>query len=136
MEDNFDLKKFIVENKSMERSNPYLAKGLKEEEDKDILKAKIREMVKTALNKDEDLSEAKSDEEEEVEDTEEVDVVDDGDMPEDGFEDEAPAVEGDEAELMDHLEAAIEVARGLGDEELVTQLGNTITFFTRQHIAK
>ena len=139
MNDNFDLQKFLKENKTMEQGNPYLAKSLKEEDSKDSLREKIREMVLAELATEEEVYEAKADDEEvedvEVEDTEEVDIVDDEDMPEGGFEEDS-AVGGDEGELMDHLEAAIEVARGLGDEELVTQLGNTITFFTRQHIAK
>ena len=36
----------------------------------------------------------------------------------------------------DSLEAALEAARELGDEKLVSQIGNTITFFTRAHIVK
>ena len=36
----------------------------------------------------------------------------------------------------DSLEAAQEAARSLGDEKLVDQIGNTITFFTRSQIVK
>jgi len=41
MKDNFDLKKFLTENKVAESSNPYLKTSLKE----DTLRAKIREMI-------------------------------------------------------------------------------------------
>ena len=43
---------------------------------------------------------------------------------------------GDKAAVSDNLEAALEAARALGDEKLVDQIGNTITFFTRAHIVK
>ena len=38
--------------------------------------------------------------------------------------------------IMGNLEAAIEKARELGDEKLIDQIGNTITFYTRQYISK
>jgi hypothetical protein len=43
---------------------------------------------------------------------------------------------GDKKDVSDNLEAALEAARALGDEKLVDQIGNTITFFTRAHIVK
>ena len=38
--------------------------------------------------------------------------------------------------VQDNLEAALEAARELGDEKLVDQIGNTLTFFTRNHVVK
>ena len=43
---------------------------------------------------------------------------------------------GDKKVVDDSLEAALEAARSLGDEKLVDQIGNTITFFTRSQIVK
>ena len=34
------------------------------------------------------------------------------------------------------LEKALEAAKGLGNEKLVTQIGNTITYFTRSEVIK
>jgi len=79
------------------------------------------------INETKSLDEAEDEETEE----EEVEVVDTEDMPEEGEE-----VVSDNGGIMSHLEAAIEIARDLEDEKLIDQIGNTITFYTRQHIAK
>jgi len=75
-------------------------------------------------------------EEEDVED-EEIDIdVDDKEMDMD-IEDEGEiGLTGDKKVVDDSLEAALEAARSLGDEKLVDQIGNTITFFTRSQIVK
>ena len=149
----------------MEKSNKYVAATLKEDkkveekkplkEGKDALREKIKNMVMAemadmedpmkeeideascgyeedgmgeAMNEAED--EIESDESEDIETEEEVDVVDKEDMPEE--ED----VVTDKGGIMSNLEAAMEKARELGDEKLIDQLGNTITFYTRQHISK
>ena len=148
MKDNFDLKKYLKENKTIENSNRYLSNTLKEDEQKDQLRSKVRKMILKEMESmnystmDEDLYEVKDEEEEisdgegdvEVEDeTEEVEVVDSEEFDE---TDETEEGSGDEDGVMSHLEAAMEAARDLGDEKLIDQLGNTITFYTRQHIAK
>ena len=94
-------------------------------------KKSLDDGIKTAdsyMNEAED--EIESDESEDIETEEEVDVVDTEDMPEE--ED----VVTDKGGIMSNLEAAMEKARELGDEKLIDQLGNTITFYTRQHISK
>ena len=86
-----------------------------------------------------EISEAKKDKEE---DTEEIDVETDteevdtemGDMG--GMDTGNKGLTGDKKVIDDSLEAALEAARELGDEKLVSQIGNTITFFTRAHIVK
>ena len=50
--------------------------------------------------------------------------------------DATPELAGDEKEIMNNLETALEFAKQKGDEKLVDQIGNTITFFTRQYIVK
>jgi len=52
------------------------------------------------------------------------------------FQDAETEVGGVSGEVQDNLEAALEAAKGLGDEELTKQIGNTLTFFTRQHVVK
>tara|TARA_R110002072_G_scaffold302201_2_gene484302 strand:- start:261 stop:860 length:600 start_codon:yes stop_codon:yes gene_type:complete len=94
-------------------------------------KKSLDDGIKTAdsyMNEAED--EIESDESEDIETEEEVDVVDTEDIPEE--ED----VVTDKGGIMSNLEAAMEKARELGDEKLIDQLGNTITFYTRQHISK
>tara|TARA_R110000751_G_scaffold9079_4_gene34854 strand:+ start:1890 stop:2591 length:702 start_codon:yes stop_codon:yes gene_type:complete len=229
MKDNFDLKKFLVENKSIENSNPFLKEdartdaeeegyldGMKDE--KEDLKSKIREMIINELTTlkhdpesidDEDLKggrageeqsdmddigaesgfleEAKEDEdeedygkplpspfkddpdspfiddynpditeegieeakeEEEVEEKEEEVTDEEGDEEEEidveaeetetetggGLEDIAADMEGDESDLMDHLISALKVSKGMDNEKLTTQIGNTLKFFVGEYI--
>ena len=203
MKDNFDLKKFLSENKTIEKSNPFLNESYDEfqrddkgsknvtakdtgEEDaygagfeagkRDALRAKIREMIISELEDyqdfdeeevdmgeedlktifrgeysvdnpnfdpfgDDELYEAKKDEEESTEeevDAEEevdVDVTDEEftDEEEDGMD--VPEMEGDEGEILNHLMKALGMAKSAGDEKLIKQIGNTVTFLTRQYIS-
>ena len=50
MKDNFDLKKFLTENKTIENSNPFL-KEAKEKEEK-FNKSKIEKAIKAILKKE------------------------------------------------------------------------------------
>lgn len=148
MKDNFDLKKFLTENKTIEKSNPYLKEEMSDsvKEDKDIksaLREKIREMVIDELE-DTSLEEAKKDEEEtpkedveaeeEVETEEDVDITDEETPEEEGGMD-VPEMEGDEGEILNHLMKALGMAKSAGDEKLIKQIGNTVTFLTRQYIS-
>ena len=83
------------------------------------------------------MMEAEGDEEEvDVEDTEEVDVdVEDTDGDDIDVTDNAEVeMTGDKKEIQDNLQAALEAAKALGDQKLIDQIGNSITFFTRTHI--
>jgi hypothetical protein len=83
---------------------------------------------------------------EEVEDVEDVEVTDteeempaDEEMPAEeapagGLEDIAADMEGTEADLMDHLMKAFQIAKGTGNEKLETQVGNTLKFFVSEYI--
>jgi len=86
---------------------------------------------------EEEVEDIEVDTEEEIED---VDVDVDADVEDAGevdVEDDAKVeLTGDKKDVSDNLEAALEAARALGDEKLVDQIGNTITFFTRAHIVK
>jgi DNA-binding phage protein len=175
MKDNFDLKKFLTENKTIEKSNPYLKEEMsdseKEKVDREVdavrddldqisklakdagedaediksaLREKIREMVIAELE-DTSLEEAKKDEEEtpeedveaeeEVETEEDVDVTDEETTGEEGDEMNVPEMEGDEGEILNHLMKALGMAKSAGDEKLIKQIGNTVTFLTRQYIS-
>ena len=98
---------------------------------------------------EEDLDEAKKKKDEEVTDvkttdTETTDTTEE--LPaEDAPADEAPAtgtgledvvadMEGTEGELMDHLMSAFKIAKGMNNEKLETQVGNTLKFFVSEYI--
>lgn len=157
MKDTFDLTKFLKENKSLENLNPTF-KSLNENKH---IKDKIKEMILAELDindttdaynptyegVDVDLEEAKKDKE--VEDVETTDVettdtteeVPAEDAPAEeapatggGLEDIAADMEGTEGDLMDYLMKALKVAKGMNNEKLETQIGNTLKFFVSEYI--
>jgi hypothetical protein len=89
-----------------------------------------------------DIDEAKK-KDEEVEDVEITDTTEelpaDEEMPAEeapagGIEDLAADMKGTEADLMDHLMKAFQIAKGMGNEKLETQVGNTLKFFVSEYI--
>jgi hypothetical protein len=89
-----------------------------------------------------EIDEAKKKDEEEVEvtdtETEELPVEDE---PTDeapatggGLEDIAADMEGTEGDLMDALMKSLKIAKGMGNEKLETQIGNTLKFFVSEYI--
>jgi hypothetical protein len=93
-----------------------------------------------------DIDEAKK-KDEEVEDVEDVEVTDtEEEMPAEdapaedapeatgGIEDLAADMKGTEADLMDHLMKAFQIAKGMNNEKLETQVGNTLKFFVSEYI--
>jgi len=134
-----------------------LEKDMKDDK-KASLKAKIKEMIVAELDgaavvaqdydpvyEGEEVEEAKK-KDEEVEDVEDVEVTDteeempaDEEMPAEetpagGLEDIAADMEGTEGDLMDHLMKAFQIAKGMGNEKLETQVGNTLKFFVSEYI--
>lgn len=93
-----------------------------------------------------DIDEAKKKDEdvENVEDVEDVEVTDTTEeVPAEeapaaemtgGIEDLAANMEGTEADLMDHLMKAFQIAKGMNNEKLETQVGNTLKFFVSEYI--
>jgi len=126
MKDNFDLKKFLVENKSIENSNPFLKENQYEKDaeaddaehidalEKDMaddkkasLQDRIREMIINELSEEmgpedkmsddeESLEEAKEDEEEEEIETDESEEEE---TPEEGGEEEVESEETEEVDV-------------------------------------
>ena len=89
-----------------------------------------------------DIDEAKK-KDEEVEDVEVTDTEEempaDEEMPAEeapagGIEDLAADMKGTEADLMDNLMKAFQIAKGMGNEKLETQVGNTLKFFVSEYI--
>ena len=95
------------------------------------LKAKIREDILSTLNEDEDVDV-------DVDFEDEVNIDAEGD----DIEIERPAVSAkvnvglspEEEIIQDSLKAAMDAADALGNEKLGDQIGNTITFFTREYV--
>jgi hypothetical protein len=92
-----------------------------------------------------DIDEAKKKEADvedvEVTDTEIEDVPAEDEMPAEeapaadgGIEDLAADMKGTEADLMDHLMKAFQIAKGMQNEKLETQVGNTLKFFVSEYI--
>jgi hypothetical protein len=86
-----------------------------------------------------DLEEAKKKKDEEVEDVEVTDTETE-ELPAEevpaagGLEDVAANMEGTESELMKNLMDALQIAKGMGNEKLETQIGNTLKFFVSEYI--
>jgi hypothetical protein len=190
--DNFDLKKFLKENKSLENLNPSF-KALNENESREEradvdkyeyekgkkagkreeMKAKIKEMIVAELEGETAtdmmdpvyegdpgeeeaemmdaaadggfLDEAKKDKEEDVEDVEVTDTTEEvpadeapaDEAPTDiagGLEDISADMKGTEGDLMDALMKAFKIAKGMNNEKLETQVGNTLKFFVSEYI--
>ena len=98
---------------------------------------------------EDELEEAKKKKDEEVEDVDITDTEDISteDLPTDeeapvedapeatgGLEDIAADMKGTEGDLMDHLMKAFQIAKGMGNEKLETQVGNTLKFFVSEYI--
>jgi hypothetical protein len=150
MKDNFDLKKFLTENKVFEEFNPYTSESYSadEKDDADHIEdleaditddkaAAIRKKVREAIIAELSLDEAKKDKaDDDVEDVEDVEVEDTEEFEAEPDMEQPQDLDGGEKEIMDSLENALEFAKQKGDEKLIDQIGNTITFFTRQYIVK
>ena len=88
-----------------------------------------------------ELEEAKK-KDEEVEDVETTDVettdtteeTPSEETPTGGLEDVAANMEGTESELMGHLMDALKISKGMNNEKLETQIGNTLKFFVSEYI--
>jgi hypothetical protein len=88
-----------------------------------------------------DLEEAKKEKDEEEEEVEVTDTETEDEIPTEetpatsgGLEDVAANMEGTESELMDHLMNALKIAKGMNNEKLETQVGNTLKFFVSEYI--
>jgi len=158
--DNFDLRKFLAEGKlyegvaSTEEAMDKSSTKMKMSE----LKAKIRTeiLAELTLNEDDDIDFGIGGEETQAdvdfyEGLEEATKDGDGKVPskdadtdidiEDKEEvevdvEEKPKVSGVDGEFLDQLEDLKDEADAMGDNKLERQIDNTITYFTRQHIAK
>jgi hypothetical protein len=158
MNDNFDLRKFLVESKAIENMNPIFRKLNENTENttaettetpkatttepltENTLRAKIREMVLAELALEETPIEEAKKKEEDVEDIPAEDAEIDMELdaepatPEDELNMAAAGATGDSKEMIDHLMKALDNAKASGNEKLVTQVLNTLKFAIDQSI--
>ena len=120
-------------------------------------KSELKEIIKTAfLAEADELNEkyddVKEQEDVDVEDNENIDVDDTENVDVDVEKDidvddvskesdievksEVPGESADVAAVLGLLTKAQEKAEGMGDEKLLDQIGNTITYYTRAHVVK
>ena len=133
-EDEDDLKKEKEEVKEVEEitETPKLTKeGLR-----DMIKEKI-----TAILNEESLDEAEevevtNDEKVKVDIEKEVDVDDKSVESDIEVKSELPGEDADTAAVLGLLTKAQDEAVAMGDDVLMDQIGNTITYFTRKHVVK
>ena len=92
-----------------------------------MTKEELKEMIKASIVTEMHSPKEVKDQEEEIEteETEEIEV-----------EVEGIKLSPEEQEVQTALEKALDAAKKLGNPKLVTQIGNTITFFTRSEIIK
>jgi hypothetical protein len=152
---NFDLRKFLAEGKLYEE-----ATSTEEAMDKPSTKMKMSELKKKIreeilseleLNEDSTVDLNVSDPNDEYSFVYEATKDGDGEVPskdadtdidiEDKEEVEVdvekkPKATGADDEFLDQLETLQDEAEEIGDNKLERQIANTITYFTRQHIAK
>ena len=117
-------------------------------------KSELKEMIKNSLLAGQQIMEAEEEDVNvDVEDTENIDVdtetdIDVKDEESVEVDDESSEVETDiDVKMPGNVNKDVELVQGLltkaqqtaekiGDEKLLSQIGNTITYFTRTHIAK
>jgi hypothetical protein len=104
---------------------------MKESIIRETIKNKLREAAKKETPKD---KEKDVPEEAPVEDDFADINLDTEEPTTDDFAEPSGEGEGGKEEVQNALTTALEASRKLGDEKLVDQIGNLITFFTRTHI--
>ena len=125
--------------KRMQKLAGILTEGFMPEEEmqetytKSSLKAKIKEMILKEMETPEDELEEAKKTEEEVPAEEEM-PAEEAPSTTGGLEDISADMEGTEGDLMDHLMSAFKIAKGMGNEKLETQVGNTLKFFVSEYI--
>ena len=130
-----DFKKDV--NEGMDKEDKKLTK--------EGLKDMIRERITSILTEEAELYEAEEDDElnVDVEKDVNIDVKDEVDVDDESVESDVevktsvPGADKDTSEVLGLLTKASEASDAFSDDpELKTQIGNTITYFTRKHVAK
>ncbi len=128
-------------------------KKLKKDKKEDVKEAALRKAIQNEIVsilreaeevEDEENVDVEKETDVDVEDTEEVDVDVDKEVDIDDesaeseieVDSELAGEDADTAAILGLLTKAQEEAESLGDEKLMDQIGNTITYYTRAHVVK
>ena len=122
---NADLNDFLAEDDKTPEE--------KSEEDEALLDGGFGSFVE-AKKKEEEVDVEVTGEEDVPADDAEITGAEDVPAADSGLEDIAADMEGTEGELMDSLMKAFKIAKGMGNEKLETQVGNTLKFFVSEYI--
>jgi len=144
--DNFDLRKYLAEGKlhtlntlkkqdskikvegKMGNESNLLSTKMKVSE----LKAKIKQDILAELSLKEDEDEDVNDDmDDSATDRDEDIEIEDEDAPRKEYE---TSLTPEEELIQDSLKTALDTANALGNDKLTDQIGNTITFFTREYV--
>ena len=114
-------------------------KKLKKDKKMDVKEAALRKAIQneivSILKEEEDVDvDVEKDVDVDVED--EVDVDDESVESDIEVKTEVPGEDADTAAVLGLLTKAQDEAVAMGDEVLMDQIGNTITYFTRKHVVK
>ena len=132
-----DAKKSLDSIKDESEDEKDKEKDVKENKLRGYIRERITSILKEAETEEEDVDV-------DVEDTEDVnvDIEKEVDVEDEEIESDIevktsiPGESADEDAVLGLLTKAQEEAEKLGDDKLLDQIGNTITFFTRKHIVK
>jgi hypothetical protein len=116
--------------------DPVYEGGGEEEEDREREEAYIEGgfgSFEEAKKKDEEVEDVETTDVETTDTTEEV-PAEEAPAAGGGLEDVAANMEGTESELMGHLMDALKISKGMNNEKLETQIGNTLKFFVSEYI--
>ena len=88
-------------------------------------KSQIRERILAEMNEEEEMTEA-----------DEIDIDDESSESKIEVDSELAGESSDVSAILGLLTKAQEKASSMGDEKLLDQIGNTITYYTRAHVVK
>jgi hypothetical protein len=139
MDEDMDELPKSIRDKEQAQIERDAKKGLTKEGLKDM----IREKITSILNEDAELYEAEEDnvdvdveKDVDIDVKDEVDIDDESSKSEIEVDSELAGESSDISAILGLLTKAQEEAKSLGDEKLMDQIGNTITFFTRKHVVQ
>ena len=114
-------------------------KKLKKDKSKDVKESALRKAIQneiTSILREAEEVEVEDEEDVDIDIKDEVDIDDESAESKIEVDSELAGEDSDVAAVLGLLTKAQEEAEALGDEKLMDQIGNTITYYTRAHVVK
>ena len=114
-------------------------KKLKKDKSKDVKESALRKAIQneiTSILREAEEVEVEDEEDVDIDIKDEVDIDDESTESKMEVDSELAGEDADTAGVLGLLTKAQSEAEALGDEKLMDQIGNTITYFTRAHVVK